>query len=791
MQDLCDLRQKLTLLVSYQRNIANVIASITGELIDCAIQNEMVLQENHQLRRRNKRLNEKLAKFDRAQEDLSRSQLFLQRFMSISEFSFDTDINGESQWRNESHFCQPSRFLPEAIYHQFAEVEGQEHLYDTAAFDENENSYEALENIGENFYEELNKNGLLSYENPNYHMDPLRMERNSHLYEEIISELQQQGTLRPAGSVNLVRDPSLLGSNRKGYLNIASMGVDGKEVDSSLKDKQKLLDGSPNESETQKDEVSEKGEKTQAQEIKHIAGTLNSNDLYAIPNKKKKPRVGEVPPEDEDEDEEEKGKQEDIEAIEDKDKTNDLPPGWEKHEDNGGPYYWHIKSGTIQREPPVWPKDPPKELKTPVVPTPRCIQNSMFSQTLASLYGTPKPETSSSSSSSGRLHESITSVTRSSTSSALDQEDERRRREDIALKRRSFPLKSDTERPIRFAVRSLGWVEIAEEDLTPERSSKAVNKCIVDLSLGRNEMLDVVGRWGDGKDLFMDLDEGALKLTDPETLTILNSQPIHTIRVWGVGRDNGRDFAYVARDRLTRIHMCHVFRCDTAARTIANTLRDICKRIMIERSLQLDTNSSSLGSSRCAIRPTDLPTENRRWIRHPSFPTPMEEPKKVLKAQYLGSLEVDQPTGMEVLNDAISKLVTGTPVENWDNVNVSVAPSMISVNTSDPEARLLCECRVRYLSFLGIGKNVKNCAFIMHTAQDKFVAHVFHCEPSSGALCKTIEAACKLRYQKCLDAHPEGSGRYSADSHTPGKGIGATLKNLMSSFSLKKDKASS
>lgn len=33
------------------------------------------------------------------------------------------------------------------------------------------------------------------------------------------------------------------------------------------------------------------------------------------------------------------------------------------------------------------------------------------------------------------------------------------------------------------------------------------------------------------------------------------------------------DFAYVARDRLTRVHMCHVFRCETAARTIANTLR--------------------------------------------------------------------------------------------------------------------------------------------------------------------------------------------------------------------------
>ena len=64
-------------------------------------------------------------------------------------------------------------------------------------------------------------------------------------------------------------------------------------------------------------------------------------------------------------------------------------------------------------------------------------------------------------------------------------------------RRRSYPLKSETDKPIRFAVRSLGWVEIAEEDLTPERSSKAVNKCILDLSFGKNDLLDVVGRWGD------------------------------------------------------------------------------------------------------------------------------------------------------------------------------------------------------------------------------------------------------------------------------------------------------
>lgn len=61
-------------------------------------------------------------------------------------------------------------------------------------------------------------------------------------------------------------------------------------------------------------------------------------------------------------------------------------------------------------------------------------------------------------------------------------------------------------------MRSLGWVEIAEEDLTPERSSKAVNKCIVDLSLGRNDLLDVVGRWGDVSAVFT-LDFFCLRLT--------------------------------------------------------------------------------------------------------------------------------------------------------------------------------------------------------------------------------------------------------------------------------------
>lgn len=60
----------------------------------------------------------------------------------------------------------------------------------------------------------------------------------------------------------------------------------------------------------------------------------------------------------------------------------------------------------------------------------------------------------------------------------------------------------------------------------------------------------------------------------------------------------------------------------------------------------------------------------------------MEEPKKVLKAQYLGSAEVSQPTGMEVLNAAIETALNNAKPEQWENVNVAVAPSMISIHST-------------------------------------------------------------------------------------------------------------
>ena len=47
-----------------------------------------------------------------------------------------------------------------------------------------------------------------------------------------------------------------------------------------------------------------------------------------------------------------------------------------------------------------------------------------------------------------------------------------------------------------------------------------------------------------------------------------------------------RDFAYVARDKDTRILKCHVFRCDTPAKAIATSLHEICSRVNILPQLQ-------------------------------------------------------------------------------------------------------------------------------------------------------------------------------------------------------------
>ncbi|NWU02207.1 APBB2 protein, partial [Urocynchramus pylzowi] len=279
-----------------------------------------------------------------------------------------------------------------------------------------------------------------------------------------------------------------------------------------------------------------------------------------------------------------------------------------------------------------------------------------------------------------------------------------------------------------FAVRSLGWVEMAEEDLAPGKSSVAVNNCIRQLSYCKNDIRDTVGIWGEGKDMYLILENDMLNLIDPMDRTVLHSQPIVSIRVWGVGRDNGRDFAYVARDKDTRILKCHVFRCDTPAKAIATSLHEICSKA-----------SGFKISCMCLQRSLSLIP-----VISIDFPTPKTELVQKFHVQYLGMLPVAKPVGMDTLNSAIESLMASSSKDDWLPVTMNVADATVTVINERNEEEVMVECRVRFLSFMGVGKDIHTFAFIMDTGNQHFECHVFWCEPNAGNVSEAVQAACMV-----------------------------------------------
>lgn len=310
-----------------------------------------------------------------------------------------------------------------------------------------------------------------------------------------------------------------------------------------------------------------------------------------------------------------------------------------------------------------------------------------------------------------------------------------------------------------FAVRSLGWVEMAEEDLAPGKSSVAVNNCIRQLSYCKNDIRDTVGIWGEGKDMYLVLENNMLNLVDPMDRSVLHSQPIASIRVWGVGRDNGRDFAYVARDKNTRILKCHVFRCDTPAKAIATSLHEICSRIMTERKNAKAMAGGSLQDRMQAG--LDLPLQE--------FPTPKTELVQKFHVFYLGMLPVARPIGMDILNGAIDSLIGSSSREDWTPVALNVADATVTISKEKDEEEVLVECRVRFLSFMGVGRDVHTFAFIMDAGGHRFDCHVFWCDPNAGNVSEAVQAACMLRYQKCLVARPPS--QKACGSSPPGDSV--------------------
>uniref|UniRef100_A0A663EJY4 Amyloid beta protein binding family B member 3 n=1 Tax=Aquila chrysaetos chrysaetos TaxID=223781 RepID=A0A663EJY4_AQUCH len=439
----------------------------------------------------------------------------------------------------------------------------------------------------------------------------------------------------------------------------------------------------------------------------------------------------------------------------------DLPPGWRKIRDSLGTYYWHVPTGTTQWQHPT---------RTSTGPGGRTETDGeetlqgMDCQTPAANHAAkdrpiPSPMASLS------------------------------RRTSLPWHGDDFQHSAEPGSKC-FAVRSLGWVEIPEEDLAPGKSSIAVNNCIQQLSNSKGQ--GSVENRGEGQDLVMILKKDTMSLVDPLDRSLIHRQPILNIRVWGVGCNNGRcrgpgqswglgagfaplrgkgtpavtcplsslpdcrcgcrdrDFAFVASDKDTCVLKCHVFHCNVPAKGIAKALHEMCSKIVAERAIA----SSGLP---CAATLEPVSTEDLPL--QVDILEAVRQSMQTYEALYIGSLPVPRAMGMDVLNEAIEKLTKGPGRERWTPSLIRVSDTAMRVHPAqedEEEAAHIWECQVRYVTFLGVGRDAHTFALIVDTGR-RFQCAAFWCEPDAGTISEAVQAACMVQYQKCLVAAAPGA----------------------------------
>ncbi|CAL8389329.1 unnamed protein product [Arctogadus glacialis] len=407
----------------------------------------------------------------------------------------------------------------------------------------------------------------------------------------------------------------------------------------------------------------------------------------------------------------------------------DLPPGWKKITDMAGVYYWHIPTGTTQWERPC------AAAGAPAPGGPADPQDGV--PALGDVA--PAPHTHSSSSASP----SPTPDFQSSQTEIF-----------FGASPRSGSTTSDSSlEPLP-----------AHQPVMP--SCGFVNSCYFPRSASMQGVSDQEGSpqlqeekkpvWSEfgGKidsEVWKDL-QAATVNPDPSLKEFEGA----TLRYASLKL---RDFAYVARDKNTRILKCHVFRCDTPAKAIATSLHEICSRIMTERKIAKALAGGSLQDRVQAG--LDLPLQE--------FPTPKTELVQKFQVFYLGMLPVARPIGMDILNGAIDSLVGSCDRADWNPVALTVADATVTIGKDEEEEEVLVECRVRFLSFMGVGHNVHSFAFIMDAGGQRYDCHVFWCEPNAGGVSEAVQAACMLRYQKCLVARPPS--QRACGSSPPGDSV--------------------
>ncbi|XP_023255431.1 amyloid-beta A4 precursor protein-binding family B member 3, partial [Seriola lalandi dorsalis] len=336
----------------------------------------------------------------------------------------------------------------------------------------------------------------------------------------------------------------------------------------------------------------------------------------------------------------------------------DLPSGWRTIKDSTGTYYWHVPTGATQWQHP----------RLTGMPQPVDTQQEEAGQQSSNRQTDGPPEDRSS------WHEDYVS--------------------------------SHDPDSKCFAVRSLGWLQVEEEDLSPGRSSLAVSNVIQQLShCSSPEQRDRLGASGEGREMMLVLKKDTLSLLDPLDHTPLHCQPIINIRVWGVGCNNGSG------------------------------------AMMSEKTLMRPSRSLTMES----ISPEDLP-------RQVEFLEAVRQQVQKFEVQYIGNLPVSRAMGMEVLNRAIESIMNSTDRDDWEPTVIHVTDNVLSLWKGEEGEEPFWECQVRFLTFLGVGHDCHTFAVIVDGGTQRFECHVFWCEPDAGILSEAVQAACMVQYQKCLVA---------------------------------------
>ncbi|CAH8555542.1 unnamed protein product [Heterobilharzia americana] len=143
------------------------------------------------------------------------------------------------------------------------------------------------------------------------------------------------------------------------------------------------------------------------------------------------------------------------------------------------------------------------------------------------------------------------------------------------------------------------------------------------------------------------------------------------------------------------------------------------------------------------------------------MPSLYNEPHRRLICYYAGFTCINSELGVKTMNKAIEIVLKNTNPHQWLTVNASISPSAVNLFY---RKRIAVNLRICSIPFFGIyNKDKKICGIVQHTADDLFICHVIACQTNAIELCKTLRAACELRYQQCIDSKIYNKSKPSSD----------------------------